>query len=106
MKNCLVSVVLLGAAAVASAEPVGKDLHWSTSWYAAPQPAWDASFVLPTQLPGAFDRQTLQEKVRLSTGGPRVDLARRGGEQRRPAHARSNPERIDRDDLAAGANAC
>src|SRR5450830_173895 len=74
MKNCLVSVVLLGAAAVASAESADKPLHWSTSWYAAPQPVWDASFVLPTQLPGAFDRQTLREKVRLSTGGQRIRL--------------------------------
>ena len=48
--------------------------HWVTSWYAAPQPAWDASFALPMNVPASLDDATLRETVRLSTGGRRIRL--------------------------------
>lgn len=47
---------------------------WATSWYAAPQPGWDRHFVLPMNVPTLLDRQTVQESLRLSTGGKRVRL--------------------------------
>ena len=48
--------------------------RWITSWYAAPQPAWDAGFALPMNVPAKVDHATLRETVRLSAGGPRVRL--------------------------------
>ena len=48
--------------------------NWITSWYAAPQPAWDSSFVLPMNVPSILERQTVQETVRLSSGGNRIRL--------------------------------
>jgi lysophospholipase L1-like esterase len=48
--------------------------HWMTSWYAAPQPAWDASFTLPMNVPARLDNATLRETVRLSSGGQRIRL--------------------------------
>jgi lysophospholipase L1-like esterase len=48
--------------------------HWVTSWYAAPQRAWDASFALPMNVPASLDDATLRETVRVSAGGPRVRL--------------------------------
>jgi lysophospholipase L1-like esterase len=48
--------------------------HWTTSWYAAPQPAWDASFTLPLNVPARLDNATLRETVRLSAGGQRIRL--------------------------------
>jgi lysophospholipase L1-like esterase len=48
--------------------------HWITSWYAAPQPAWDAGFALPMNVPAQVDNATLRETVRVSAGGPRVRL--------------------------------
>ena len=48
--------------------------HWTTSWYAAPQPAWDATFTLPMNVPARLANATLRETVRLSAGGQRVRL--------------------------------
>ncbi|MCS0613680.1 GDSL-type esterase/lipase family protein [Massilia kyonggiensis] len=48
--------------------------HWTTSWYAAPQPAWDATFALPMNVPARLDNATLRETVRLSAGGQRIRL--------------------------------
>jgi lysophospholipase L1-like esterase len=48
--------------------------HWLTSWYAAPQPAWDSSFTLPMNVPARLDDATLRETVRLSAGGQRIRL--------------------------------
>lgn len=48
--------------------------HWVTSWYAAPQPAWDASFPLPMGVPAWIERQTVRDTVRLSLGGARIRL--------------------------------
>ncbi|WP_075794767.1 SGNH/GDSL hydrolase family protein [Massilia putida] len=50
------------------------DDHWMTSWYAAPQPAWDAGFTLPMNVPARLDNATLRETVRLSAGGRRIRL--------------------------------
>ena len=47
---------------------------WATSWYAAPQPGWDQHFVLPMNVPALLEKQTVQESLRLSTGGKRVRL--------------------------------
>jgi len=81
MVNKLGSIAALGLAMAlgidaraATSAPVGKDRYWITSWYAAPQPSWDASFVLPTNLPAYLGNQTLHEHVRLSAGGQRIRL--------------------------------
>jgi lysophospholipase L1-like esterase len=50
------------------------DGHWLTSWYAAPQPAWDAAFTLPMNVPATLDDATVYETVRLSAGGQRIRL--------------------------------
>ena len=48
--------------------------NWVTSWYAAPQAAWDSTFVLPMNVPAVLEGQTVQETVRLSSGGGRIRL--------------------------------
>jgi len=48
--------------------------HWITSWYAAPQPAWDGRFLLPMNVPTSLNKQSLRETVRLSAGGQRIRL--------------------------------
>ena len=48
--------------------------HWVTSWYAAPQPGWDNTFVLPMNVPACLDDQTVRESVRISAGGNRIKL--------------------------------
>jgi lysophospholipase L1-like esterase len=63
----------VGGGAPASAAPSGQE-HWVTSWYAAPQPGWDGSFLLPMNVPAWLDNQSLRETVRLSTGGRRIRL--------------------------------
>jgi lysophospholipase L1-like esterase len=54
---------------------------WQTTWFAAPQPGWDSSFILPTQLPSSLSGQTVREIVRTSVGGRqvRVQLSNRYG---------------------------
>lgn len=56
---------------------------WTSSWFASPQPLWDASFVLPTGMPAELRDQTLREKLRISLGGKRlrVVLSNRYGAQ-------------------------
>jgi lysophospholipase L1-like esterase len=56
------------------AQPALADEHWTTSWYAAPQPAWDGAFTLPMNVPARLDHATLRETVRLSSGGRRIRL--------------------------------
>lgn len=58
----------------AAGTPGTPDGHWVTSWYAAPQPGWDGSFLLPMNVPGWLDNQSVRETVRLSTGGRRLRL--------------------------------
>lgn len=52
-----------------------------TSWYAAPQPAWDNGVALPTNVPASVAGQTVRETLRLSAGGAsvRVVLSNRYG---------------------------
>ena len=52
-----------------------------TSWYAAPQPAWDNGFALPMNMPASVGGQTVRETLRLSVGGSsvRVVLSNRYG---------------------------
>jgi lysophospholipase L1-like esterase len=54
---------------------------WQTTWFAAPQPTWDSSFILPTNMPPHVTGQTLRETVRISVGGTqvRVQLSNRYG---------------------------
>ena len=67
--------VASGAQALAATpHPTSQDHRWITSWYAAPQPRWDAAFVLPTNVPAYFNNQSLRENVRLSAGGQRIRL--------------------------------
>ncbi|SFU27876.1 SGNH/GDSL hydrolase family protein [Pseudoduganella namucuonensis] len=64
------SIAALGCAA-ALALPAAAQ-QWRTSWYAAPQPVWDAGFALPTGVPVSLRDQTVRETLRLSTGGERL----------------------------------
>jgi len=67
--------VALGCEALAAtSDASSKDQHWITSWYAAPQSSWDATFVLPTNVPAYLNNQSLREHVRLSAGGQRIRL--------------------------------
>ena len=52
----------------------GASTYWVTSWYAAPQPAWDSKFVLPMNVPAFLNDQTVREYVRISAGGYRIKL--------------------------------
>ncbi len=54
---------------------------WQTTWFAAPQPIWDNTFVLPTNMPATLNNQTVREVVRTSVGGKqvRVQLSNRYG---------------------------
>lgn len=65
---------LIGTVGLALALGHDAHAHWTTSWYAAPQPGWDRHFVLPMNVPAMLDRQTVQESLRLSTGGERIKL--------------------------------
>lgn len=64
--------LLTGADPIRAMEPAHG--HWVTSWYAAPQPAWNAQFILPMNVPATIGNQSLRETVRLSAGGHRVRL--------------------------------
>mgnify|MGYP001556614830 FL=1 len=64
----------LTLALACQAQPALAGDHWLTSWYAAPQPAWDGSFTLPMNVPARLDDATLLETVRLSAGGQRIRL--------------------------------
>ncbi|PQO88844.1 lipase [Massilia phosphatilytica] len=69
--------------------------HWTTSWYAAPQPAWDATFTLPMNVPARLDNATVRDTVRLSTGGQRLRLVfsnRYGHEPLRLGAVRIGPD--------------
>ncbi|AVR95459.1 SGNH/GDSL hydrolase family protein [Pseudoduganella armeniaca] len=58
------------AAALCSASAAAQE--WRTSWYAAPQPAWEAGFALPTNVPAQVTGRTVREMLRLSVGGQRL----------------------------------
>ncbi|KRC86138.1 lipase [Achromobacter sp. Root83] len=63
--------------------PAEAGAAWTASWFASPQPSWDASFILPTGMPAELRNQTLREKARISLGGQRlrVVLSNRYGTQ-------------------------
>lgn len=69
----LTLAIVTGGDALANA-PVTEREHWVTSWYAAPQPGWDNTFLLPMNVPSCLDNQSLRETVRLSAGGRRIRL--------------------------------
>lgn len=64
---------ILGASATAQAAGA-ESRHWVTSWYAAPQPVWGGTFILPTGIPARLENQTVRQTLRLSTGGRRLRL--------------------------------
>ncbi|SDF01299.1 Lysophospholipase L1 [Massilia sp. PDC64] len=68
------STALLTLSLLLAAHDALAEKHWTTSWYAAPQPAWDATFALPMNVPTQLDNATLRETVRLSAGGQRIRL--------------------------------
>ncbi len=68
------AIALGGPAWSAASGPASTERHWITSWYAAPQPSWDAGFVLPTNVPAYLHDRSLHERVRLSAGGQRIRL--------------------------------
>lgn len=61
------------ARAGAASTPLERG-NWVASWYAAPQPGWDGAFILPMNVPAVVERQTIEETVRLSSGGSRIRL--------------------------------
>jgi lysophospholipase L1-like esterase len=65
-----ISAIGLAAAVISSSAAAAE--QWQTSWYAAPQPGWDAGFALPTNIPLSLENQTVRETLRLSVGGQRV----------------------------------
>jgi lysophospholipase L1-like esterase len=65
------TISTLGLAAAIASSAIAAE-QWQTSWYAAPQPGWDAGFALPTNMPPALHDQTVRESLRLSAGGRRV----------------------------------
>ena len=68
------STAVLTLSLLLAAHDAPAQEHWTTSWYAAPQPAWDATFALPMNVPTQLDNATLRETVRLSAGGQRIRL--------------------------------
>jgi lysophospholipase L1-like esterase len=68
------SITALTLSLLVAAHDAPAQEHWTTSWYAAPQPAWDATFALPMNVPARLDNATLRETVRLSAGGQRIRL--------------------------------
>jgi lysophospholipase L1-like esterase len=75
IRQLFILALAMGINGVATAaEPPPGTAHWVTSWYAAPQPAWDSSFVLPMNVPASIDDQSVRENVRLSAGGTRIAL--------------------------------
>lgn len=67
-----ISAITIAAAIAASSGPADAAEQWQTSWYAAPQPGWDAGFALPTNMPLSLQDQTVRETLRLSVGGRRL----------------------------------
>jgi lysophospholipase L1-like esterase len=68
------SIAALTFSLLLAAHDAPAQENWTTSWYAAPQPAWDATFALPMNVPTTLDNATLRETVRLSAGGQRIRL--------------------------------
>lgn len=68
------SLAIIAAGGALAAPPAPEGGRWLTSWYAAPQAAWDPTFILPMNVPVTLDNQSLQETVRLSAGGRRLRL--------------------------------
>ena len=69
------SIAVLGLALALGGEVSAQErAPWLSSWYAAPQPAWDGSFVLPMNVPMQLANQTVRETVRISAGGNRIRL--------------------------------
>jgi len=71
MKSIATLALALAMAGNAGAQDGG---HWLASWYAAPQPAWDAGFLLPMNVPAQLAGQSVRDTVRLSAGGRRIRL--------------------------------
>jgi lysophospholipase L1-like esterase len=68
------ALAIIAAGDALAAPPAPEAGRWLTSWYAAPQAAWDHTFILPMNVPDILDNQSLQETVRLSAGGRRLRL--------------------------------
>lgn len=96
MANHPGSIAALGLALTLGGNALAADSRpWLSSWYAAPQPAWDSSFVLPMNVPAQLSNQTVRETVRISAGGNRIRLVfsnRYGREALRLGGVRVAPE--------------
>ncbi|MDM0075525.1 SGNH/GDSL hydrolase family protein [Variovorax sp. J2P1-59] len=66
----LAATLTLGTQVAAAGAPLAS--YWSSSWTASPQPLWGGEFVLPTNVPFQFNRQTVRQVARLSVGGSRL----------------------------------
>ncbi|WP_246541938.1 SGNH/GDSL hydrolase family protein [Collimonas antrihumi] len=68
----LLSFLTIPATTTQAAETGRAAPHWSASWTASPQPAWEDGFALPTNIPATLSNQTVRQIVRLSIGGKRA----------------------------------
>lgn len=77
--NIALGAVLVGAAALASAQPtqrahaVTRD-DWAPSWIAPSEPTWGPDFTLPLGMPEQLQDVTLRQNLRVSVGGSRIRL--------------------------------
>ena len=75
MRKISATVTMLGGLLAATAAWGGaSSQHWTTSWMAAPEPTWNADFVLPLGIPETMKDVTLRQSLRLAVGGERLRL--------------------------------
>ncbi|WP_050409397.1 SGNH/GDSL hydrolase family protein [Massilia sp. NR 4-1] len=77
----LATAAMLATLAIPLHHAAAAQTQWQTSWYSAAHPAWDADFILPTNMPAQLQQQTVREVLRLSSGGAqlRVTFSNRYG---------------------------
>ncbi|SFA85975.1 Lysophospholipase L1 [Collimonas sp. OK607] len=68
----LLSLLTISSVTTQAAETGHATRHWSASWTASPQPAWEDGFALPTNIPATLSNQTVRQIVRVSIGGKRA----------------------------------
>ncbi|SFH71704.1 Lysophospholipase L1 [Collimonas sp. OK307] len=68
----LLSLLSIPPVTTQAAETGRAAQHWTASWTASPQPAWEDGFALATNIPATLSNQTVRQIVRLSIGGKRA----------------------------------
>ena len=74
LSSWMAAPLLAAALGAAHAAPPSSDSHWQPAWMAAPQAAWDDSFVLPLGMPRALHDVTLRQWLRTSADGERLRI--------------------------------